>query len=331
MRRPVTDLELHAAPRVIVLGNAGSGKTTLAGAFAAEAGVPHLDLDTVAWAPEPAHGPSPQPSLQPSPERRETAASVADVDAFTIRPSGWVVEGCYGDLLRAAARRADRVVFLDPGVEVCVANCRRRPFEPHKFATRAAQDAHLARLEEWVRTYERRDDEFSRAAHVALFASHGGPRLHVRTQDDRALEWLRLRFGPARPDEFPVLDDLYARARRAHHPWVDPATIAPGDLADDSAGETLEVARRGGRPVAFISLWEPERFVHHLYVDPELAGQRIGAALLAYAAARRPGALRLKCVERNEGARRFYEREGFRVVERGVGTEGPYLLMCRDG
>ena len=37
------------AARIIVYGNSGSGKTTMARALSAELGIPHLDLDTIAW------------------------------------------------------------------------------------------------------------------------------------------------------------------------------------------------------------------------------------------------------------------------------------------
>ena len=48
-------------------------------------------------------------------------------------------------------------------------NCRSRPFEPHKYATAAEQDAHLELLLGWVRDYYTRDGDLSLAAHQALF------------------------------------------------------------------------------------------------------------------------------------------------------------------
>ena len=54
--------------------------------------------------------------------------------------------------------------------------------------------------------------------------------------------------------------------------------------------------------------------LEHLYVRPGVQGHGIGADLLAVAKGRRPGGFRLWVFQRNEGARRFYERHGCRLV-----------------
>jgi hypothetical protein len=86
----------------------------------------------------------------------------------------WVIEGCYGDVVAAAAPHCTELRFLNPGVEACVANCRRRPWEPSKFPTQEAQDAMLAALIDWVRQYEVRDDEYGLARHRAVFDAFVG-------------------------------------------------------------------------------------------------------------------------------------------------------------
>ena len=64
-------------------------------------------------------------------------------------------------------------------------------------------------------------------------------------------------------------------------------------------------------------------WVHHLYVAPQFQRQRIGSELLAIAKRSDP-ALQLWVFEFNLPAIRFYEREGFRIVERtdGKANEG---------
>jgi len=66
--------------------------------------------------------------------------------------------------------------------------------------------------------------------------------------------------------------------------------------------------------VAFANGW-----VNHLYVAPALQRQGIGAALLALAKARHRS-LELWAFKANEPAIRFYERHGFRVIERTDGS-----------
>jgi GNAT superfamily N-acetyltransferase len=58
-----------------------------------------------------------------------------------------------------------------------------------------------------------------------------------------------------------------------------------------------------------------ERTLELLYVRPESQRRGAGTALLAEVKRQRPGGFRLWVFQRNEGARRFYERHGFRLVE----------------
>ena len=80
------------------------------------------------------------------------------------------------DLLSLATERCTRVIFLNPGIEACVENCRRRPWEPHKYATAEEQDANLHMLIDWVREYETREDVFSLRSHRELFDEFDGEK-----------------------------------------------------------------------------------------------------------------------------------------------------------
>jgi ribosomal protein S18 acetylase RimI-like enzyme len=75
--------------------------------------------------------------------------------------------------------------------------------------------------------------------------------------------------------------------------------------------ETL-IAERGDQVVGFLVL-EPDH-VGHFYVGPDAQGLGIGTLLFDEAKRRRPGGFGLWVFQRNEGARRFYERHGCRVV-----------------
>jgi GNAT superfamily N-acetyltransferase len=56
-------------------------------------------------------------------------------------------------------------------------------------------------------------------------------------------------------------------------------------------------------------------WLDHLYVDPDRQGRGLGTALMAHAKTLQPAGLQLWVFQKNEGARRFYERHGFRLVE----------------
>jgi adenylate kinase family enzyme len=148
--------------KLLILGNSGSGKSTLAKAVAGRHGLPHLDLDSIVWAPE-------QVAVPRAPE-----AVRADLDAFVATHQRWVIEGCYSELIEAAAPASTELLFLNPGLDACLANNRRRPWEPHKYVSAEAQDAMLDNLQAWVTGYYSRDDAWSLAAHRRVFDRHPG-------------------------------------------------------------------------------------------------------------------------------------------------------------
>jgi adenylate kinase family enzyme len=158
--------------RYVLLGNSGSGKSTLAAGLALAGGLPSLDLDTLAWEP-----------VTP-PRRRPVADSVREIASFMDRNDRWVLEGCYADLLAVPLTRCTRLIFLNPGVEACIANARARPWEPHKYPSKEAQDANLEMLIGWIRDYDTRVDVvFSQAAHRALFDGFGGSKIELASRE----------------------------------------------------------------------------------------------------------------------------------------------------
>lgn len=158
--------------RIAIFGNSGSGKSTLARQLAERFGLKHLDLDGFAWTPD----------IQ----RQPLDESIAAIRAALAGHDGWVVEGCYADLIEPLLPACTRVVFLNPGVERCIANCRARPWEPEKYATPEEQDARLDFLLGWVRDYETRTDEFSLRSHRALFEGFTGEKDEIREMEGAA-------------------------------------------------------------------------------------------------------------------------------------------------
>jgi len=60
-------------------------------------------------------------------------------------------------------------------------------------------------------------------------------------------------------------------------------------------------------------------WIDQLYLDPAAVGSGIGAALLAHAQRALGPPIRLYTFQQNAGARRFYERHGFRALAFGDG------------
>ncbi len=154
--------------KLLVLGNSGSGKSTYAQRVAAEHGLAHLDLDTIVWEPGKIA------------VARDPNAVIASLQTFIAEQSRWVIEGCYGELVAYAAEHCTELIFLNPGLERCLANNRLRPWEPHKYASKEEQDAMLANLQAWVTDYYTRDDQWSYAAHRRIFDGHAGAKTEVK-------------------------------------------------------------------------------------------------------------------------------------------------------
>ncbi len=170
--------------RLAILGNSGSGKSTLARWVADQRGAALLDLDTVAWEPDQIAVP------------RDAGAAQADVLVFCQSNAQWVIEGCYASLVATVLPLGPRLLLLNPGEEQCLQNCRSRPWEPHKYASREEQDQRLAGLLAWVSDYYRRDGEMSLAGHLALYAAYSGTKRELTAQPslesppDELLAWL---------------------------------------------------------------------------------------------------------------------------------------------
>ena len=73
------------------------------------------------------------------------------------------------------------------------------------------------------------------------------------------------------------------------------------------------VAEEDGVIVGFTGFGDGR--VRHLWIEPEHQNHGIGTTLLDVAKQGSPGGLDLWVFQRNAGARRFYERHGFELVE----------------
>jgi adenylate kinase family enzyme len=162
--------------KVIILGNAGAGKSTLARKLIARQPAARLSLDEVAF--------------QGGTERRPLQDSVEAVKRWISEQDSWIIEGCYADILEPVLACADELIFLNPGVDVCLAHCRSRPWEPEKFSSRREQDANLDNVLQWVGIYDTRADEYGLARHRALYESFEGKKRELCLPEDyESVNW----------------------------------------------------------------------------------------------------------------------------------------------
>jgi len=125
----------------------------------------------------------------------------------------------------------------------------------------------------------------------------------------------------SRKHSLPYLPDLHSEDE-------DLRFLAGQVFATDTVLVALNEARKVVGFIAFSGGW-----VNHLYVVPGWQSHGVGRALLGRAKLQCRN-LQLWTFERNAGALRFYERQGFRVVRRtdGAGNEEkePDVLLRWD-
>jgi adenylate kinase family enzyme len=150
--------------KILIFGNSGSGKSTLAKELCESEDLSHLDLDTLAW------------KVSSPPERNPLNESDKEIQKFIKSRDRWVIEGCYADLLKKALPFSSEIIFMNLPISTCILNAKNRPWEPHKYESKEAQDANLDMLIDWISQYGKRKDTFSEQSHLALYESFRGKK-----------------------------------------------------------------------------------------------------------------------------------------------------------
>ncbi|MEF0940112.1 GNAT family N-acetyltransferase [Rhizobium sp. BR 362] len=133
---------------------------------------------------------------------------------------------------------------------------------------------------------------------------------------------------PAQEGDTDVLSDIYLRVRRMTFLWVDPGKFQSEDFAGHTRGERVFVCEdRNGTVAGFMTLWEPDDFIHMLYILPAFQGRGAGKALLAALPEWPKRRYRLKCLVKNTRAIAFYRSLGFAIIGDGSSPEGDYKDM----
>ncbi|AXB58604.1 GNAT family N-acetyltransferase [Flavobacterium fluviale] len=127
--------------------------------------------------------------------------------------------------------------------------------------------------------------------------------------------------------DYPILKKLFLNERIKTFSWLDTSEFQLDDFEKLTQGEYILAAIINDIPVGFISIWVPNNFIHHLYVDEKHQGKKIGTELLKAAIDVTKSAVTLKCLENNIKAVEFYKRNGFIEKEKGHSEHGCYILF----
>lgn len=133
------------------------------------------------------------------------------------------------------------------------------------------------------------------------------------------------RVRPFAERDRPSLEAIY-REGRTEAPWLPVAVRGLANSSWDVEGEAILVAAADDdHPVGFLAVWEPDRFIHHLYVSKGARRKGVGTALLDALALPKPW--RLKCLRANSEAAAFYRTRGWVEISSGAGEEGDFAVL----
>lgn len=136
---------------------------------------------------------------------------------------------------------------------------------------------------------------------------------------------------PAHSFDSDELQALFERFIRESE-WLPKGATDKADFATTTAEERIFVAvSEAGQLVGAVTVWEPESFIHWLFVDSSCQGQGIGTRLLQSLRPWLPYPWKLKCLATNRRALEFYRRRGWVKLETGIGDQGTYFVLVKEG
>lgn len=151
--------------RIAIIGNSGSGKSSLASKIGSALTLPVYDLDHLHW-------------LEEGGKRDEAEARfLATRHAIT---SEWIIEGVYGWLVEAVLHRAKVLVWLDLPWSECHDGLLRRG------AQHGETESDQAALQAWAGEYWTRTTSSSFTGHLQLYEAFDGGKIRLQTRADVA-------------------------------------------------------------------------------------------------------------------------------------------------
>jgi ribosomal protein S18 acetylase RimI-like enzyme len=120
---------------------------------------------------------------------------------------------------------------------------------------------------------------------------------------------------------------LYFQVRKQSFFWNAPACFTLSDFDKDTNGEYVLIALADNKLVGFISVWLADKFIHHLFVETNCQNKGIGSQLLSKIISEIGYPIKLKCIAKNKAALKFYEKKGFKEIERGFSDGEAFVLL----
>lgn len=154
--------------RILIIGNCGTGKSTLGQRLAGLTGAPVHSLDALFWLPD-AWG-----------QKQSEPEALAQARALAAR-SEWIVEGVFGALAEEMLPRATRLIWLDYPWSIIEPLLHKRGPKPGE------SDDAFSDLLTWAKAYWQRDSANSYAGHLRLFELYTGEKHRLTSLQESEL------------------------------------------------------------------------------------------------------------------------------------------------
>ena len=138
---------------------------------------------------------------------------------------------------------------------------------------------------------------------------------------------MNIDFRSACAADAAALSHVFLVTRRKAYSWCDPDLFHDQDFAAETQGDLVFLATVDDSPIGFISIFESESFIHHLYVLPQYQNIGLGSLLHNIAIEKLKKPVKLKCVKQNRKAIAFYLKLGWKKINEGSDHTGEYFLM----
>ena len=149
--------------RIVIIGNSGSGKSSLARRLSDRFASPVIHLDGLFW--------------EPGGFNRKRPQEVVFAEIATLATGQrWIVEGVFGELAQAFLPNADLLLWLNLDWESCRQGLLHRGSESSKQRDPQSAEENFNKLLQWASAYWQRDDARSFQGHQELFAQFGGDK-----------------------------------------------------------------------------------------------------------------------------------------------------------
>lgn len=163
--------------RIIIIGNGGAGKSTLARELGEKLGLPVVHLDKLWWLPD---------WVTRTPEEFD-----ALLEKELAEPK-WIMDGNYHRTLSMRLRYADLCIFLDYAVDVCMRGAYARA-ELYRGKTRPDMTEGCvervdSEFEEWIRSFDKK----VKPSILKIIEESGVPCIAPKTREETAAWVARL-------------------------------------------------------------------------------------------------------------------------------------------